>query len=380
MSAPIQPGAVLGVLGGGQLGRMFALAARQMGYHVDVFAPDSDSPTQHVARRGVQAPYDDLDALERFARDVDVITFEFENIPVETVEAAARYAPVRPGGSLLHATQDRMREKRALMDLGLPVARYGTIESEADLATAAAASGFPAVLKTAAWGYDGKGQARVANAEELLSAWKGLGSCRAVLEALVPFLSEISVVGARTLDGQVGLFDPFLNHHANHILDVTLFPAGISAATLAEAQRIARAVLEGFDVCGVLCVEMFLLEGGSLLVNEIAPRTHNSGHVTIDSHVTSQFEQQVRAVCGLPLGSTEAIAPAGAMANLLGELWEPGCPAWSAALSDPGVRLHLYGKDEPRRGRKMGHLSLTAGSVEAAERRVRAARAALSRR
>ncbi len=379
MSSPILPGSELGVLGGGQLGRMFALAARRMGYRVSVFAPEDDTPAGQIAFREVRASYDDLDAVADFARTVDVVTFEFENVPTGTVEAASRHAPVRPAGRLLYATQERLREKAALVDLGLPVAVHAAIESAEELARAAEQVGFPAILKTAAWGYDGKGQARIERAEELERAWKEIGGGRAVLEVLVPFEAEISVIGARGLDGSIALYEPFLNRHENHILDVTVFPAGITEATRREAQRIARAVLEGFDVCGVLCVELFLLEGGELLVNEVAPRPHNSGHVTIDAHVTSQFEEQVRAVCGLPLGAVEPLAPAGAMANLLGDLWESRAPAWDAALSDPGLRLHLYGKAEPRPGRKMGHLSVIAATAEEAERRVRAARDAVAR-
>jgi 5-(carboxyamino)imidazole ribonucleotide synthase len=378
VSEPILPGAVLGVLGGGQLGRMFTLAARRMGYRITVLAPDDGTPAGQIAYQEVHAPYEDLEAVERFARGVSVVTFEFENVPAATAEAAARHAPVRPRGELLHTTQDRLREKRALRRLGLPVADFAAIEREGDLASAAEAVPGAGVLKTAAWGYDGKGQRRVSGSEGLAGGWRELGGQRAVLEAWVPFEREVSVVGTRGLDGSVALYEPFENAHADHVLDVTLWPARLPEPTRGRALELARAVLEGLDVVGVLCVEMFVLPDGGLVVNELAPRPHNSGHLTIDAHATSQFEQQVRAVCGLPLGSVEPTAPAAAMANLLGDLWEGGEPDWAGALAVPGVRLHLYGKDVPRPGRKMGHLTATAATLAEAEQRVRAARAALA--
>ncbi len=378
MSAVVAPGAVIGVLGGGQLGRMFTLAARRMGYRVDVFAPEDDTPAGQIAYREVRAPYTDLDAVARFARGVEVVTFEFENVPAETAAVAERFAPVRPGGAFLHATQDRAREKAALTARGLPVAQYAVLASQEDIARAASAVGFPAVLKTCAWGYDGHGQRRVGSEDELRSALASLGGGPAVLERLVPFAAEVSVVGARGLDGAIALYEPTLNRHANHVLDVSLCPAPLAGPTRDAALEIARTVLRGFDVVGVACVEMFLLADGSLLVNEIAPRPHNSGHVTIDAHHCSQFEQQVRAVCGLPLGSTARQVPAAAMVNLLGDLWGGGPPDWAAALREPRARLHLYGKSEPRPGRKMGHLTVGADSVEEAEERALAARAAVT--
>ncbi len=377
MSSALPPGAVLGVLGGGQLGRMFTLAARRMGYAVSVFAPEDDTPAGQIAYREVHAPYEDLDAVERFAREVAVVTFEFENVPAATAQAAARHAPVRPSGRLLHLTQDRIREKRELTAHGLPVAPFAVLRSAADLDAAAAGVGFPAVLKTASWGYDGHGQRLVAGVEELEPAWRALGEVPAVLERFVPFAAELSVVGARGLDGTVALYEPVLNRHRDHVLDLTLCPAPVSSRVRAEALAIARQTLERFDVVGVLCVELFLLADGALLVNELAPRPHNSGHLTLDAHVCCQFEQQVRAVCGLPLGSTERKVPAAAMVNLLGDCWSEGAPDFAAALADPGVRLHLYGKREARPGRKMGHLTVTDATPENAERRALAARAAL---
>ena len=374
--APILPGAVLGVLGGGQLGRMFIVAASRMGYRVHVFAPEDDTPAGQLAHLETRAPYDDLEAVERFAASVEVVTFEFENVPAETAAAAALHAPVRPAGSLLHTTQDRSREKAALTSHGIAVAPYAVASDGEELLAAGERIGFPAVLKTVAWGYDGHGQRRVERAEELEPAWRSLGSVTCVLERMIPFAAELSVVGARGLDGQVALYDPVLNRHENHVLDLTLCPAPVAPGIRTAALEIARTILERFEVVGVLCVELFLLEDGSLLVNELAPRPHNSGHLTIDAHVCCQFEQQVRAVCGLPLGSTELRAPAAAMANLLGDLWEAGTPDWAAALGDPGVRLHLYGKDAPRPGRKLGHLTVTAADLAEAERRALAARAA----
>jgi 5-(carboxyamino)imidazole ribonucleotide synthase len=378
MTGALLPGARLGVLGGGQLGRMFALAARRLGYRVGVLAPGSDGPAGQVADLVVDAAYDDLAAVEDFARQVDVLTFEFENVSAAAVEAAARHVPVRPAGSFLHLTQDRAREKEGLRALGLPTAPFAVLREEDDLAAAAKAIGFPAILKTSSWGYDGLGQRRIEDAGGLAAAWEDLDRLPCVLEGLVPFVEELSVVGARGVDGDLALYEPVLNRHERHILDLTLCPAPVAAATLDAAHDIARTILEVHEVVGVLCVELFLLADGALVVNEIAPRPHNSGHLTIDAHACSQFEQQVRAVCGLPLGSTARRAPAAAMANLLGDLWLDGTPDWSAVFAAPGVALHLYGKTEARRGRKMGHLTVVDEDLAGAERRALAARAALT--
>ncbi|MCB1182976.1 5-(carboxyamino)imidazole ribonucleotide synthase [bacterium] len=378
MTAPILPGATLGVLGGGQLGRMFTIAARRMGYRVTVFAPGDDTPAGQVAYREVRAPYEDLDAVRTFARGVSVVTFEFENVPAATAAAAAEGAPVRPAGSLLHTTQHRRREKEALAAAGVPVARFAAIETADDLDVAVARVGTPAILKTAAWGYDGKGQARCADAAAVAAAWQEMGRQPAVLETVVPFAREISVVAARGIDGEVAIYDPFENVHVDHILDLTISPPDLPPATAARARDLARTLLEAWNVVGLICVEMFVLEDGDLVVNEVAPRPHNSGHLTIDAHACSQFEQQVRAVCGLPLGAVAPTTPA-AMANLLGDLWAQGEPDWAAALATPGVMLHLYGKGEPRPGRKMGHLTAVAPTAAVAAERARAARAAMAR-
>ena len=377
MTRIITPGATLGVLGGGQLGRMFVQAAHRMGFRVHVFAPEELSPAGSVADRHVRGEYLDEEALAAFAKDVEVVTYEFENVPAAAVDAVEKHAPVRPSRELLFAAQNRSREKNALRRLGQPVTNFAEIREEADLATALENVGLPAILKTAASGYDGKGQVRVERAEDLGEAWNAVGKAHCVLEAVVPFTDELSIVGTRGLDGSIALFEPVWNHHTNHILDLTLCPAPIPPGTVAAAEEIARAVLEGFDVVGVLCVELFLLSDGGLLVNELAPRPHNSGHLTIDAHATSQFEQQVRSICGLPLGSTERIVPAAAMANLLGDLWSGGEPAWGAALAMENVHLHLYGKGEARPKRKMGHLTVGAADVGAAERLAREAREAL---
>ncbi|MCR9247318.1 MAG: 5-(carboxyamino)imidazole ribonucleotide synthase [bacterium] len=362
------PGSTLGVLGGGQLGRMFALAAHRLGFRVAVYSDDAAPPASLVVDRHVRAPYDDLDQVAKFAASVDAVTFEFENVPTATAQAATRHAPVRPSGDLLHMTQHRLREKRGLRRLGLPVADFAEISSPSDFEGAAAAIPGKGIMKTAAWGYDGKGQRRLANADEIEPAWRELGEQPTVLEAIVPFEREISVVGARGVDGEIALYEPFENLHENQILDTTLWPARVSAATRAAAHEITRTLLDGMAVVGVLCIEMFVLPSGELIVNEIAPRPHNSGHLTIDAHVASQFEQQARAVAGLPLGAVDAVAPAAAMVNLLGDLWQNGEPDWAAALREPGVRLHLYGKAEARPGRKMGHLTVMGDSDAVAER------------
>jgi 5-(carboxyamino)imidazole ribonucleotide synthase len=379
MTAPILPGATIGVLGSGQLGRMFAIAARRMGYRVHTFSPDADTPTGQVADVEVRRPYEDLDAVARFAAGVQVVTFEFENVPAATAAAAAGAAPVRPSGEVLHVTQHRLREKTCLSGHGFPVTPFRAVRSLPELEAALAALGCPALLKTAGWGYDGKGQVRIAAPGEAASAWARLGGEEAVLEAFVRFEREVSVVAARGHDGAVVDFGVIENHHVDGILDVSRAPARVSATTERRARELARAVLETLGVVGVLCVEFFVLPGGELTINELAPRPHNSGHLTFDACVTSQFEQQLRAVCGLPLGATELLRPA-AMANLLGDLWDGGTPRWEAALALTDVKLHLYGKETARPGRKMGHLTALAATPEDAAARVLAARARLTAR
>ena len=369
----ILPGATIGVLGSGQLGRMFAIAARELGYRIYIYSPDDDSPAGQIGDKEFSFAYEDLDRIREFARGVRVVTFEFENVPAASTAAAEEFAPVRPHGQVLHTTQNRLREKTFLAKNGFPVTPFRAVNSLADLQAAAKEFGLPAVVKTAAFGYDGKGQVKLHDAAQLTEAFAALRGAEGTYEAFVDFEKEVSVVAARTLTGEFRAFPVFENTHADHILDVTFAPAAIGPKLAKDAVDLAAGILEKLDVVGLLTVEMFVTRDGRLLVNELAPRTHNSGHLTIDAAVTSQFEQQVRAVCGLPLGSPELRQPA-AMANLLGHLWQTGEPNWEAALEDPAVKLHLYGKREARVGRKMGHLTATAGTTEEAVRRVREAR------
>ncbi|MBV8550640.1 MAG: 5-(carboxyamino)imidazole ribonucleotide synthase [Acidobacteriaceae bacterium] len=375
---PILPGSAIGVLGSGQLGRMFAIAARRMGYRVHTLSPDEDTPTGQVADVEVNAPYEDLDAVCKFARAVSVVTFEFENVPAETAAAAARCAPVRPAGHVLHTTQHRLREKTFLSNAGLPVTAFRRVASLDELIRAARELGLPAILKTAGFGYDGKGQYRILGEADLPAAWKAVGESEAVLEAFVDFDCEISVVAARSVHGEFVHFGAVENQHRNGILDITIAPARVSNKIGSEAVEIAREVLEKLDVVGVLCVEFFVCKDGRLLINELAPRPHNSGHFTFDANITSQFEQQLRAVCALPFGAVTQLAPA-AMANLLGDLWNEHEPDWVAAASVADVKLHLYGKLSARPGRKMGHLTALARDTEQALADVQRARAMLVR-
>lgn len=375
---PVLPGGTVGVLGSGQLGRMFAIAARRMGYRVHTFSPDYDTPTGQIADLEISASYDDLDAISAFARGVDVVTFEFENVPAPTAAAAERHAPVRPAGDALHITQNRLREKSFLQRHGFPTTRFLAVRSETELRDGLAALGTGAVLKTAGWGYDGKGQLKLDAGADAAAAWTTLKTDEAIVEALVDFECELSVVAARGIGGDVAVFTPTRNEHANHILDVSIAPSGLPARIDRRAEEIARAVVDQLDYVGVLCVETFVTKEGEVLVNELAPRPHNSGHWTFDASVTSQFEQQLRAVCGLRLGSPEQLRPA-AMANLLGDLWEKGEPDWDAACDDPRLKLHLYGKVDARPGRKMGHLTAMAGSTAEAAEAVVSARKRLTR-
>jgi 5-(carboxyamino)imidazole ribonucleotide synthase len=372
----VPPGSTIGVLGGGQLGRMFAMAARRLGYRVHTLAPEDDTPTGQIADVEINAPYDDLDAVREFARRVQVVTFEFENVPAATAAAAEAHAIVRPSGNALAVAQHRIREKTFLAVHGMPVVPFAPVRSAADLQRALATVGCPAVLKTAAFGYDGKGQVRIDTREAAAPAWREIGGGEAILEAFVDLEREISVIGARGADGSTICFEPVENAHRHHILDVSVSPADVPAAIGALAEEVTRAVMEALEYIGLLCIEFFVARDGRLLVNELAPRPHNSGHLTFDACRTSQFEQQLRAICGLPLGSTEQLQPA-AMANLLGELWEQGEPCWEAALRFPAARLHLYGKSEPRRGRKMGHITAMAPSREEARSIAVQARGAL---
>lgn len=367
------PNSTIGVFGSGQLGRMFAIEARKMGYRVHTFSPLTDTPTGQVADIETCAPYDDLDAVRAFARSVDVVTFEFENVPSATVEAAAEFVDVHPKGEILHTTQNRLREKAFLSDNGFPVTHFRPVKMIEDLYRGVDEVGLRAVLKTAGFGYDGKGQAMIRAVGEIEPAFAGLQGQEAVLEEFVEFEKELSVVCARDQEGNFAHYGVIENEHANHILDVSFAPAIVSEKVYNDAVDIARNVADRMNYIGTLCVEFFLTKDEKLLVNELAPRPHNSGHLTFDACVTSQFEQQLRAVCGLPLGSTEFFRPA-AMANLLGDIWENGEPDWKAALEIPDVKLHLYGKAEPHPGRKMGHLTALAESGKEASAIVTIAR------
>ncbi len=362
----IPPNSTIGVFGSGQLGRMFAIEARKLGYRVHTFSPDSGTPTGQVADIETTASYGDLDAVREFARSVDVVTFEFENVPSATIEAASEFVAVHPKGEILHITQNRLREKTFLSENGFPVTPFRHIRLVDDLYRATAELGFPSVLKTAGFGYDGKGQAKLKQPDDIETAFAAMNGSDAILEAFVEFEKEVSVVCARGQDGSFVHYGVIENEHANHILDVSFAPALVSPSVLTDAVEIARNIADSFGYVGTMCVEFFLTKDERLLVNEIAPRPHNSGHLTFGPCVTSQFEQQVRAVCGLPLGSTEFYRPA-AMANLLGDIWQNGEPNWIAALSDPNIKLHLYGKTDPRPGRKMGHLTATGLTAEEAK-------------
>jgi len=372
----IPPNSTIGVFGSGQLGRMFAIAARTLGYRVQTFSPETDTPTGQIADKEIVSPYEDLDTVRKFAREVDVITFEFENVPFETVQAAAESADVFPRGEILHTTQNRLREKAFLSANNFPVTPFKKIASEEELRKVFAEFGAPCVLKTAGFGYDGKGQTRISAFGEIEKAFASLDGADVILEKFIDFEKEVSVVAARDRKGNCVNYGVFENSHSKHILDVSFAPANISKKIYDEAIEIARSVLENLDLVGVMCVEFFLTKDEKLLINELAPRPHNSGHLTIDACVTSQFEQQLRAVCGLPLGSTAQLKPA-AMANLLGDIWLDREPNFARALENENVKLHLYGKIEPRKARKMGHLTALADSTSDAISRVRVARESL---
>jgi len=375
----IAPGATIGVLGGGQLGRMFAMTARRLGYRVHTLAPEHDTPTGQIADVEISASYDDLDAVRRFARGVDLVTFEFENVPAAAAAAAEEHALVRPNGHALHIAQHRIREKTFLADRGFPVVPFAPVQTEAALTSALERIGRPAVLKTAAFGYDGKGQMPIGAGTDAIAAWDGMRRQEAVLEAFIDLEREISVIGARGVGGSRSCFGAIENAHRHHILDVSVAPSGVGPRIAAEALAITDGVLDALDYVGILCIEFFVARDGRLLINELAPRPHNSGHLTFDACRTSQFEQQLRAICGLPLGSPELIQPA-AMANLLGDIWQDGEPRWDAALAFPAVKLHLYGKSSPRPGRKMGHLTALAPTPAEARALVVKAREALTSR
>ena len=348
----LPPGSTIGIIGGGQLGRMTAQAAARLGYRCHIFATQTDSPAEQVCGRATIGDYDDDAALDGFAAAVDVATFEFENIPAEAVRRVAAAKPVLPRPEILEITQDRLREKDFLRSIDVATAVYREISDVAALSRAMRDFGYPAVLKSVRMGYDGKGQVSIGPETRSEEAWQRMGGAIGILESFVDFSCEISVIVARGRNGAWATYPPVENQHVKHILDTTIAPARIAAETAMRAEAIARHIAEKLDLVGVLAVEMFVLPSGDVLVNELAPRPHNSGHWTIDACVTSQFEQLVRALCGLPLGSVAHYCDA-VMKNLLGRDVE----RWREVLADPLAKLHLYGKHEVQPGRKMGHVT-----------------------
>ena len=361
----IPPGSTLGLLGGGQLGRMFTLRARDMGYEVIVLEPDPLSPAGAVATRHLKAAYDDPTALEELARQAAAVTTEFENVPAETLAYLSRHTICRPGAAAVAIGQDRITEKSFLRSAGFATADFDPVTSPADLSRAWDRIGMPAVLKTSRLGYDGKGQAVVNRYDEAAAAFDRFGRVPCVLERRLDLEREVSVVLARGSDGTVAPFPVGENVHVRGILHTTVVPAAVSPELAAQARDTAVAVADRLDYVGVLGVELFIAEGGRIFVNELAPRPHNSGHYTMDACAVDQFEQQVRCLAGLPLGDPRLLSPV-CMINLLGDLWAGGEPKWAAALAIPGVRLHLYGKKEARPGRKMGHLNCLATAPDEA--------------
>ncbi len=361
---PILPGATLGMLGGGQLGRMFTLAARTMGYKVMVLDPDAASPAGQMADVHLQADYTDLAALKKLGESCAAVTTEFENVPAASLNELARHCRVAPGAEAVAIVQDRSHEKSWLAGNGFATAPFALVNSEADLAAALTVTGTPALLKVARLGYDGKGQARVGSLDEARAAYQEFGSQPCVLEGFVRLEREVSVVLARDDAGQCALFPLAENRHDNGILDVTIVPARVSGSLAQQACDTARAVADKLGYVGVMAVEFFIA-GGQLMINEIAPRPHNSGHYTLDACVTDQFEQQVRALCGLPLGDPRLLSPV-AMVNILGDRWHDGGPHWDTLLAHTNIKLHLYGKQAARPGRKMGHFNVLDTDVESA--------------
>jgi 5-(carboxyamino)imidazole ribonucleotide synthase len=372
--SPILPGATIGILGGGQLGRMTAMAARSLGYRIHVMDPDPSCPARFVVDACFEGDWDDAHAAADLARGSDVVTLEIEQVSLACLEAAAQYAPVRPARELMRIIQDRILQKDWLRDHGFPVGRYRAIQTQAELQEAASALGGRCFVKTARGGYDGRGQAKIGFterpiAEEAQQAWQTLGERPCVVEQALELEKEISVMVARTPSGEVKSFPSAANHHENQILVWSVIPSSIPAELEERAQTLALRLAEELGLEGLLAVEMFLTKEGSLLINELAPRPHNSYHASERACVTSQFEQAVRAICDLPLGDVSVVQPA-AIANLLGDVWLKGNPRFDLALGVPGVRLHLYEKHQPRKGRKMGHLSAVGATPEEAIARV----------
>lgn len=361
----ILPGATLGVLGGGQLGRMFTVAARTMGYRVIVLDPAAMSPAGALADEHLQRAYSDQEALAYLASQCAAVTTEFENVPVEALRRLESQTVVRPGAAAVEYSQDRIREKTFIRDCGLATVPFYPVRVAADLKAALTAIRLPAILKTAALGYDGKGQRQVRDEAEANVAYADLGNKPCVLEKRLDLQMELSLLVARSSRGELAFYPVVENIHVGGILDTSIVPARISPDVLAQATRLARLLAERLDYCGLLTVEFFLTKQNDLLINEIAPRPHNSGHYTLDACLTSQFEQQVRMLCGMSPGDTRLMSPV-VMINLLGDLWQPRAPDWGEVFACPNAKLHLYGKYEARPGRKMGHYNVLATDVERA--------------
>lgn len=363
---PILPPSMLGILGGGQLGRMFAVAAKTMGYQVSVLDPDPAAPAADFADVHLCAAFDDAAALQQLADSCAAITTEFENVNADSMRWLGERVPVSPSGDCVAIAQDRIVEKRYIVQAGLAAAPYLAVESAADLA-GDLSDYLPGILKTARLGYDGKGQQRVKTADEARAAHAELGGVRCVLEKMLPLACEVSAIVTRSSALEMAVFPLAENQHANGILDVSIVPARVAPALAEQARSMARQLAEALDYVGVLAVEFFVLEDDSLVINEIAPRPHNSGHYTLDATLTSQFEQQVRAMCGLYPGKTDLLSPV-VMVNLLGDSWgeDGGEPNWELLLQGPASKLHLYGKQEARPGRKMGHYNVLAATADAA--------------
>jgi 5-(carboxyamino)imidazole ribonucleotide synthase len=359
-------GSTLGLFGGGQLGRMFAKAAARLGYHVHVFAPDEESPAGEVSLKHTRAAYDDLDAVAAFAKSVDAITYEFENVLGPTLETADQFAPVRPHTCVLSVTRNRLDEKGFLSKNGVPVAPFRSASNADELEKARLELGGHVVVKTTAFGYDGKGQAMVHAAGESAPAWAKIGNPdQAIVEQFIPFEGECSMLVSRSVRGKTVFFGPFYNDHQNHILDLTRWSAVDESPVAHQARDACATIADTLALDGMICIEFFITPNG-LLVNEIAPRPHNSGHLTLEACSVSQFEQQVRLAAGYDPVEPVPRAPAAAMVNLLGDLWKNGEPDWAAVLARPNVSFHLYGKSAPRPGRKMGHLTVLGETADAA--------------
>ena len=358
-------GKTIGVLGGGQLGRMLAQAVKRLGGRIHVYEPQAKCPAGAVADKEVNAPYGDIAALSAFARECDVVTYEFENVPAAPLRAIEALTKLRPHWRILETTQNRSREKNWLKQNGFPHARFAEVAAGGDLVAGIRGVGVPCVVKTADFGYDGKGQLKVMTETDVAAATKRFAGQPVVIEQFVDFACEVSAVVARSAHGEVAVFPVAENIHTNHILDFSIVPARVSRSVIAAAEAMARDVAAKIELVGVLGVEFFVTKAGEVLINELAPRTHNSGHYTLDACATSQFEQQARAICGLPLASVALTHPV-VMLNLLGDLWAGGAPRWEVLSAHPQARLHLYGKAEARAGRKMGHLNVLAADVETA--------------